>query len=288
MSTSTAEISTKPERQPLPWSLWFRQVRAIFRLEIEKNFLGRRSILLYLLALLPIGPLALLAPFTPPDREFQDFNNYSTIFAVYYGGLILRTVVFFGCAWIFMNLFRGDIIDRSLHFYFLSPVRREVLVVGKYLAGLATSIVLFTTMTVICMLLLYVPHFPSESARFFLDGPGMMQLLTYAGITMLACVGYGAFFMVVGLFIRNPIIPALVLYGWEWLNFLLPPLLKKISVIHYLNSLAPVPVSEGPFAVVAEPTPAWIAIPSLIAVTALVLFIAGHRIRHMEVRYGSE
>lgn len=288
MSTSTAEISTKPTKQPLPWSLWFRQIRAIFRLEIEKNFLGRRSILLYLLALLPIGPLLLLAPFTPPDREFQDFNNYATIFAVYYGGLILRTVVFFGCAWIFMNLFRGDIIDRSLHFYFLSPVRREVLVVGKYLAGLVTSIILFTTMTIICMLLLYIPHFPSESARFFLDGQGMAQLLTYAGITMLACVGYGAFFMVVGLFIRNPIIPALLLYGWEWLNFLLPPLLKKISVIHYLNSLAPVPVSEGPFAVVAEPTPAWIAIPSLIAVTALVLFIAGHRIRHMEVRYGSE
>ena len=82
------------------------------------------------------------------------------------------------------------------------------------------------------MLLLYVPHFPSESARFFFDGPGLGQLLTYAGITILACIGYGAFFLVVGLFFRNPIIPALVLYGWEWLNFLLPPLLKKISVIH--------------------------------------------------------
>jgi ABC-type transport system involved in multi-copper enzyme maturation permease subunit len=288
MSTSTAEINSKPQKEPLPWSLWLRQVRAIFRLEIEKNFLGRRSILLYLLALLPVAPLALLAPFTPPDPEFQDFTNYSMIFAVYYGGLILRTVVFFGCAWIFMNLFRGDIIDRSLHFYFLSPVRREVLVVGKYLAGLVTSIVLFTSMTIVCMLLLYVPHFPSESTRFFLDGPGMMQLLTYAGITILACVGYGAFFMVVGLFFRNPIIPAIVLYGWEWLNFLLPPVLKKVSVIHYLTSLAPVPVSEGPFAVVAEPTPAWIAIPSLIAITALVLFIASQRIRRMEIHYGSE
>ena len=79
---------------------------------------------------------------------------------------------------------------------------------------------------------------------------GLGQLLTYAGITMLACLGYGAFFLVVGLFIRNPIIPALLLYGWEWINFLLPPVLKKISVIHYLNSLVPVPVSEGPFAVV--------------------------------------
>jgi ABC-type transport system involved in multi-copper enzyme maturation permease subunit len=288
--SSSVEIapSKKIDKVPLPWSLWWRQIRAIFRLEIEKNFLGRRSILLYLLALLPVLPLALLAPFTPPGREWHDFNQYNMIFAIYYGGLILRTVVFFGCAWIFMNLFRGDIIDRSLHFYFLSPVRREVLVVGKYVSGLATSIVLFSGTTIVSMLLLYLPHFYSESSRYFLDGQGLGQLLTYAGITMLACVGYGAFFLVVGLFFRNPIIPAIVLYGWEWLNFLLPPLLKKISVIHYLNSLTPVPVYEGPFAVAALPTPAWIAVPSLIVVTVLVLIVASYRIRHMEIRYGSD
>jgi len=288
MSSTVNIASTKIGKQPLPWSLWLRQIRAIFRLEIEKSFLGRRSILLYLLALLPILPLALLAPFTPPGREWQDFAQYNMIFAAFYGGLILRTVVFFGCAWIFMNLFRGEIVDRSLHFYFLSPVRREVLVVGKYFSGLVTSIVLFTGTTVISMLLLYFPHFYAESGRFFFDGPGLGQLLTYAGITILACIGYGAFFLVVGLFFRNPIIPALVLYGWEWLNFLLPPLLKKISVIHYLQSLTPVPMSEGPFAVVAEPTPAWIAVPSLVIVTILVLIAASYRIRHMEIRYGSD
>ncbi len=287
MSSATLEITPK-SKQPLPWSLWLRQIAAIFRLEVTKNFLGRRSILLYLLALLPIVPLALLAPFTPPGDEWLDFTQYSMIFAIYYGGLILRTVVFFGCAWIFMNLFRGDIVDRSLHFYFLSPVRREVLVVGKYLSGLVTSIVLFSATTILCMLLLYFPHFPSESARFFLDGAGMGHLLTYTGITILACVGYGAFFLVVGLFIRNPIIPAIILYGWEWLNFLLPPLLKKLSVIHYLHSLVPIPVSEGPFAVVTEPTPAWIAVPSLLVVTIIVLVIASFRIRHMEIRYGSD
>jgi len=287
MSSSTIDI--KPAnvgKHMLPWSLWGRQIRAIFRLEIEKNFLGRRSILLYLLALLPVVPFALLAPLTLPGR--LDFNQSILLFAMFYGGVILRTVVFFGCAWIFMNLFRGDIIDRSLHFYFLSPVRREVLVVGKYVSGLATSIILFTATTIVTMLLLYLPHFYSESSRYFLDGPGLGQLLTYAGITMLACVGYGAFFLVVGLFFRNPIIPAIVLYGWEWLNFLMPPLLKKISVIHYLNSLAPVPVYEGPFAVPALPTPAWIAVPSLILVTVLVLIVASYRIRHLEIRYGSD
>jgi len=257
-------------------------------MEIEKNFLSRRSILIYLLALLPLFPLSILAVVRPPANEWRDFNQMSVIYSILYNGLILRTVVFFGSAWIFMNLFRGELVDRSLHYYFLSAVRRDVLVVGKYISGLVTSMILFTGTTVISMLLLYFPHFSSQSARYFTEGRGLGQLLTYAGITMLACVGYGAFFLVVGLFIRNPIIPALVLYGWEWINFLLPPLLKKISVIHYLNSLVPVPVSEGPFAVVAEPTPAWIAIPSMLAVTLVVLILAGYRIRHMEIRYGSD
>ena len=288
MSSAIEAVDAKPEKRPLHWSLWLRQVGAIFRLEIEKNFLSRRSLLIYLLALLPLFPLTILAIVRPPDEEWRDFNNMSTIYAVLYNGLILRTVVFFGSAWIFMNLFRGELVDRSLHYYFLSAVRREVLVVGKYISGLFTSIVLFTGTTVVAMLLLYFPHFASQSARYFTEGRGFSQLLTYAGITMLACVGYGAFFLVVGLFIRNPIIPALLLYGWEWINFLLPPLLKKISVIHYLNSLVPVPISEGPFAVVAEPTPAYIAVPSMLVVTIIVLALAAYRIRHMEIQYGSE
>ena len=288
MSSAVEVVSTKSGKQPFHWALWLRQIGAIFRLEIEKNFLGRRAILIYLIALLPLFPLMVLALVRPPGNEWKDFNQYSMIYAILYNGLILRTVVFFGSAWIFMNLFRGELVDRSLHYYFLSAVRREVLVVGKYISGLVTSIVLFTGTTVLAMLLLYVPHFYSQSLRYFTEGRGLSQILTYAGITILACVGYGAFFLVVGLFIRNPIIPALLLYGWEWLNFLLPPLLKKMSVIHYLNSLVPVPISEGPFAVVADPTPAWIAIPSMLLVTLFVLILAAYRIRHMEIRYGSD
>ena len=288
MSTAVEMIESRVDARPSGWALWLRQVGAIFRLEIEKNFLSRRSILIYLLALLPLFPLSILALVQPPGNEWKDFNQISVIYSVLYNGLILRTVVFFGSAWIFMNLFRGELVDRSLHYYFLSAVRRDVLVVGKYVSGLVTSIVLFTSTTVLAILLLYFPHFYSQSARYFIEGRGFSQLLTYAGITILACVGYGAFFLVVGLFIRNPIIPALLLYGWEWLNFLLPPLLKKVSVIHYLNSLVPVPVSEGPFAVVAEPTPAWIAVPSMLVVTIIVLILAAYRIRHMEIRYGSD
>lgn len=289
--SSVAEVISTPQKSSSRWGLWLRQIGAIMRLEVEKNFFSRRSILIYLIAVLPLLPLTVLALVTP-DADEWNFNNLGKVYAVLYHGLILRTVIFFGCAWIFMNLFRGELVDRSLHYYFLSAVKREVLVVGKYLSGLVTSMILFTATTVVAMLLLYFPHFYSQSLRYFTEGRGLGQLLAYAGITMLACVGYGAFFLVVGLFVRNPIIPALLLYGWEWLNFLLPPLLKKISVIHYLNSMMPVPVSaaisEGPLAVVAEPTPAWISIPSMLLVTLVVLVVAAYRTRHMEIRYGSD
>jgi ABC-type transport system involved in multi-copper enzyme maturation permease subunit len=285
--SATAE-TIKGQAPALPeqnLSLWLRQLRAIVAFDLKKNFFGKRSLLVYLLALMPIGLLTLVALANP---GVDAGNRLPTVYSIFYNSLILRTIVFFGCAWIFMNLFRGEIVDRSLHYYFLSSVRRELLVTGKYLSGLLTSIILFVIVTVVCMLLVFFPHYYSSSMRFFFEGAGFSQLFWYVTITILACIGYGAFFLVVGLFVRNPIIPALLLYGWEWINFLLPPLLKKISVIHYLNSLVPVPISEGPFAVVAEPTPAWISIPGLLIVTALVLILAGTRIRRMEVRYGSE
>lgn len=284
----TAANLSQPNARASFWSLWTRQTLAILRLEIKKNFLSRRAFLLYLIAGLPLVLLSLLALFPPPTEEMKNFSQLSQVYAAIYGGLILRTLVFFGCAWVFMNLFRGEVIDRSLHYYFLAPVRREVLVVGKYLSGLIATIVLFSITTVGSMLILYFWLFPSESSRHFSDGAGFGQLLAYLGVTILACVGYGAVFLLVGLRFRNPIIPALLLYGWEWINFLLPPFLKKISVIHYLHSLVPVQMSEGPFAVLVEPTPAWISVPSLLLFTGAVLFLASRHIRRMEINYAGD
>jgi ABC-type transport system involved in multi-copper enzyme maturation permease subunit len=288
MSTSTEVIADTRPSPGRPWSLWGRQIAAIMRLEVRKNFLGRRAILIYLLAAVPILLMAALsAEISWQQQRNGNIGETNIIFANLYEGLILRTIIFFGCAWIFMNLFRGEVVDRSLHYYFLSPLRREVLVCGKYLSGLVASLVLFTVSTAGSLLFLYV-GMGSSGWNYFVSGAGKGQALAYLGITALACVGYGAAFMVIGLFFRNPIIPALLIYGWEWINFLLPPVLKKISVIHYLHSLSPVPVPEGPFAMVAEPTPAYLSIPGLLIVTAAVLVLASLQIRRMEINYGGE
>src|SRR6202140_1575213 len=152
MSATAETIQTKSAIPPASsWSLWLRQIGAIMRLEVKRNFFGKRAVLIYLLALMPIGLLSLMA-IIPPGRPWTDFTQYPARFSLIYNALILRTVIFFGCAWIFMNLFRGEIVDRSLHYYFLSAVSREVLLAGKYFSGLVASIILFTGVTVVSML----------------------------------------------------------------------------------------------------------------------------------------
>jgi len=287
MSATTEAMIETPDSHGRSWALWGRQVAGILRLEIRKNFIGKRAFLIYLLAGSPILLMAALsAQITFEQSHNQNLREVNIIFANLYEGLILRTIVFFGCAWIFMNLFRGEVVDRSLHYYFLSPVRREVLICGKYVSGLVASVVLFSITTLGSILLLSI-GLSAAGVNFFAAG-GSRQTFAYLGITWLGCVGYGAVFLVIGLFFRNPIIPALVAYGWEWINFLLPPVLKRISIIHYLHSLSPVPVPEGPFAMVAEPTPAYLSIPGLLIVTIIVLAIASYQIKRMEISYGGE
>jgi len=288
MSTMTRAETAARTSEETVWALWARQTAAIMRLEVKKTFFSKRSLLVYLTALLPVVLMFFLATIPFTAKRLANPVHANSAFAGIYETFILRTVVFFGCAWIFMNLFRGEVVDKSLHYYFLTPVRREVLVAGKYLSGLVNSVAVFLGTTLISIFFLYYPRGWKLSMQYIFDGPGLFQIGSYLGIIALACVGYGAVFLAVGLLFRNPIIPALVIYGWEFINFLLPPALKKISITHYLQSLSPIPMSEGPFALIADPTPAWIAIPGLLIVTVLILAFACYRIRRMEIKYGTD
>lgn len=280
--------AAKPVAANTDWSLWLRQIGAILRIELKKNFWGRRALLIYLLAAVPVAFFAALALYPETATDIRRGGESDIIFANIFEGLILRTIVFFGCAWVFMNLFRGEIVDKSLHYYFLAPLRREVLVTGKYVSGLVAACLLFGLSALGSILLFYSARGYLDNANALVGNGKLGHALMYLGVTLLGCLGYGAVFMFIGLFFRNPIIPGLMVYGWEWINFLLPPVLKKISIVHYLHTLAPVPVPEGPLATVAETTPPWISVPSLLLFTAAVLVLAAVRIRRMEIRYGTE
>jgi ABC-type transport system involved in multi-copper enzyme maturation permease subunit len=228
---------------------------------------------------------------TDPETLAGDSFVFATIFQFYY----LRLAIFFGCLGVFMNLFRGEMLDKSLHFYLLTPVRREVLLAGKYLAGLAATVVIFTASTALQLPAMLAQFDRGVVAEYF-AGPGWGQCAAYLGVTVLACVGYGSVFLAAGLFFRNPIIPAGVILFWESANLFLPAALKHISMTFYLQSLCPVaPPTDPNMPLVlqlliygAQPTSTPAAIVGVIGFTALVLGLAAYRVRRLEINYATE
>ena len=68
----------------------------------------------------------------------------------------------------------------------------------------------------------------------------MGQLEAYLAIVVLACLGYGSVFLLLSMMFRNPTPAALLVFGWEAINPVMPSLLQKISVASYLRHLMPV------------------------------------------------
>lgn len=227
---------------------------------------------------------------------YYDPGQDSVMFAGVFQFFFLRLAIFFGCLGIFMNLFRGEVLDRSLHFYFLAPIRRDVLMVGKFLAGLLATIIIFGTSEIL-QTCAFLWHFTAGAQELYLyHNHGLQHAAVYLGVTVLACVGYGAFFLVAGMLFRNPIAPAAVALIWEGINPFLPNVLKQFSIIYYLKSLCPVDIPVAPgtspfFALLisnAEPISAPLAVLGVLIVAAIALYISTLQVRRMEVNYTAE
>jgi hypothetical protein len=229
-------------------------------------------------------------------REGNNPGQDSVMFAGVFQFFFLRLAIFFGCLGIFMNLFRGEILDRSLHFYFLAPARREVVMAGKFLAGLLATCTIFVTSEVL-QTIAFVWHFsPSARDLYLYHNHGLEHAAVYLGVTVLACIGYGAFFLVAGMLFRNPILPAAAILIWEGINPFLPTVLRQFSVIYYLKSLCPVdiPTPPGTPPVLAllvsnsDPVAAPIAILGILVVALIALYVSSIQIRRMEINYTTE
>lgn len=286
--TSTAE-SAMQRLMRQPWGLWWLQARRLTLIEVRRNLLSWKAWWVYFLAFIPAVIILL---HTVLDRHSNsgvgdDTEVLAGIVQLYY----VRLGVFFGCLGIFSRLIRGEMIDRSLHFYLLSPVRREVLLLAKFAAGSISAVLLFGGATLLSFVLMYLP-FGAAGQEYVFNGPGLGQLEGYLAIVSLGCLGYGAVFLLLSMMFRNPIPAAMMFMGWEAINPVLPSILQRFSVASYLRSMMPVSIpAEGVFALLTiqtEPVPVWLAALGLLLLTALVLAYSCYRIRSLEIRYSTE
>src|ERR1035438_2059175 len=139
MQISIANLGKTLAQQP--WGLWWIQGQRLTRIELRRNLFSWRATWIYFLAFIPtvIIFIHMVADKHPSFQMSEDTNILAGIIQLYY----IRLGVFFGCLGIFSRLIRGEMIERSLHFYLLSPVRREVLLLAKFAAGSISAVLLF-------------------------------------------------------------------------------------------------------------------------------------------------
>jgi ABC-type transport system involved in multi-copper enzyme maturation permease subunit len=287
MQQTTANLQKHFAQQP--WGLWWVQTWRLTRMEIRRNLFSWRASWIYFIAFIPaiIILTHLLMDSHPSSAMREDTDILAAIVQFY----CIRLAIFFGCLGIFSRLIRGEMIERSLHFYLLSPVRREVLLLGKFAAGSISALLLFGAAIIADFALIYV-GFGAAGRDYFFNGPGLGQLEAYLVIVVLACLGYGAVFLLLSMMFRNPTPAAMLVWGWEVINPLLPSLLQRVSVAFYLRHLMPVGVAgKGIFALLTvqtEPVSGWAATLGLLVLIAVVLFYSCYRIRTLEIRYTTE
>jgi ABC-type transport system involved in multi-copper enzyme maturation permease subunit len=363
--------------------LWWKQIRAVIRLEMKKTFFAKRGLWIYLLALAPVAlfvahslveihvhgarqqmALQTARPLTEQDfsaiqpgmtreeviarlgkppsssshtrrvrtgrrafdripiESFRYSDGNDELFIMFEKGLVVgtgrnsgtslgqdsyifagvfqfffvRLAIFFGCLGIFMNLFRGEMLDKSLHFYLLAPVRREILLVGKYLAGLLAACVIFTASTAMQIAAMLLRFDSATISHYLYENHGISQIAAYLGVSVLACIGYGGIFLAAGLLFRNPILPAVAVLIWEAANPVLPALLKKFSVIYYLKSLLPVNIPLDPglpplmalLVSTGDPVSGYVAVFGLLALSIAVLLASTRGVHRLEINYTSD
>ena len=272
-----------------PWSLWWIQARRIARIEVRRNLLTWKAAWIYFLAFVPTVIIVIHFLF---DRHTQfslaeDTDILAGIVQFYY----IRLGIFFGCLGIFSRLIRGEMIERSLHFYLLAPVRREVLLLAKFAAGIYGAVLLFGSAIVADFAFMYASY-GAAGQEFIFNGPGLGQLGAYLSIVVLGCIGYGAVFLLLSMLFRNPMPAAMLVLLWEFINPVMPSLLQKISVASYLKHLLPITVpGNGIFALLTvqtEPVHGWVAATGVLLLAAVILAYSCVKIRLLEIRYTTE
>ena len=153
------------------------------------------------------------------------------VFGVIMWMLFLRFIVpvlavFYGTA-----LMADEVEDKTLTYLFTRPIPRGAVLVGKYLAYMACTI-LVVLPAVMLVYFLVVP---------FRDVPGTFpSLVTDLSLLALGLVVYGALFAFVGAFFKRPLVIGLVFtFGWEPTVMVLPGYLKQLTIAYYLQALVP-------------------------------------------------
>jgi len=251
--------------RPLPFA---QGSRAVFDLSLEAMVWSRRTLLMGILvglpALVAVAYRVVLA--THPTARMPPAGDiYAVIVAVYW----IRNVLPLAALFFATALVADEVEGRTLTYLLTRPLTRASIFAGKFAAYLATTLALALPSVVLtCFVLLSARGWPAVAAS-------VGDLFRDVGVAALTLVAYGAFFALLGVLLKRPVIPGLLfLYGWE-LMANLPGYLPRFTLTAWLRSLIRHhPAEEGLAGLFQQVLPVGQALAVLVVVSAAFLAAA--------------
>ncbi|MGI0132085.1 MAG: ABC transporter permease [Thermoplasmata archaeon] len=231
----------------------------VAQVTLRANLLARRTLGLLGIAAIPtLVELGLVAGHADPARLVASAVSIFLALTIAIVAIVVTLLVGVGA-------FRSEIEDDTLSYLWSRSIPREAVALGKYLGGLAATLVLVVPWAMLPL-----------GIGVLAGGPAPPEIvpLTMVVQATLACVAYLAIFLLFGLLSRSALILGL-LFGflWEELLPLLPGNVPRLTVIFYLRSLGSDLAGSTSALGYANPVTTWGAgaAPVLVAVAFLVI-----------------
>jgi ABC-2 type transport system permease protein len=207
----------------------------IFDLSLGQMLWSRRSVFL---GVLLGGPVILAVILRIVDtlhasgfRINGAAGGGATVFGMMVWLLFIRFIVpvlgvFYGT-----SLIADEVDDKTITYLFTRPIPRSAVLLGKFLAYLACTVLLVLPSVMLVFFLIVPTGGGSIGAAF-------PSLLADLGMLAVGLASYGAVFALVGTRLKRPLVVGLVFaFGWEPAVLLFPGYLKRLTVAYYLQAL---------------------------------------------------
>src|SRR4030095_1733412 len=209
----------------------------IMDLSLGQMLWSRRSVFLGLLLGFPVLLAIALRTIDVMYRSgvWRSINGVKMSGAAIFGMMIwllyIRFIipvlgVFYGTA-----LIADEVEDKTITYLFTRPIPRSAVLLGKFLAYLACTVLLVLPSIVLVFFLIV----PIGGGRI---GAAFPSLVKDLGMVAVGLAAYGSVCAFVGTRLKRPLVAGLVFaFGWEPAVLLFPGYLKRLTVAYYMQAL---------------------------------------------------
>lgn len=267
-----------------------RMLRGAFALSLRRLALAP-SVLAYVgIAASPLLIVLIIHLATMHGRShgFQSMQAVHSFYETFLRTLYLHFIIFFIATILGSAVMRQDREEQTLHYLFLQPVSRWMLVVAKLGAYLVVSSAVCIGSLWLTYLAMALPHCGPGAVMTDLFTNGRAVILAQeSGVMILGLLAYGSFALLIGNFFKTATY-ALLLLAWEAGLPYLPSTLKFWTVMHYLQSLLPERLNEQSrmFELLGEQASTAMSLAVLLGVPCLFIGISIFAFRSRECLYG--